>query len=284
MSKFLKKLRSEIGGTSNIIRVSEYHNEVIETDEYMRLSRNQNVYSIAKLFTVTAIGLLYDRGLLNLSDKVCDILSDDIPIQVMDNRWKDVTIEMALKHRIGLPSGFLDIDTTNSSVFGEDYLRYMLTYPLEYTPDTDSKYSDGAYYLLARVAEKICGCSLENYLWKTMLKELNYQEIAWSHCPMGHVIGATGLYIHSEDIVKLGIVYLNKGIYNGKLILSEEWCDLAVNRNYSLAWDETHTMYSKGGMYGQKLFIVPSQNRVVAIQSYGTDTKLIEKFIVNFTE
>ncbi len=157
--------------------------------------------------------------------------------------------EMALKHRIVVPNGFLDIDTTRSSVFGEDYLKYMLTYPLEYTPNTDSKYSDGAYYLLARVVEKICGCTLENYLWEKILKELNYQEIAWSHCPMGHVMGATGLYIYSEDMVKLGIIYLNKGIYNGKRILSEDWCNQAVDRNYSLAWDETHTIYSKGGMY-----------------------------------
>ncbi len=92
MSKFSEKLRAKIGSNSSVIRISEYYDGVIETDEYMRLSRNQNVYSVAKLFTVTAIGLLCDRGLINLNDKTCDILSDDIPTQGMDSRWKDVTI------------------------------------------------------------------------------------------------------------------------------------------------------------------------------------------------
>lgn len=286
MSRFLEELRKFIESQPfNVIRVSEIHNGGdIETDEYVKTNANQDVYSVAKFFTMTAIGILYDKGLLRLDERVCDILADELPESGMDERWHLCTVEMALRHRVGLPGGFLDIDTTKSSEFGEDYLRYMLTYPLEYTPDTASKYSDGAYYLLARIAEKKSGMSLENFMWKEVFLKLDFQEVAWSHCPMGHAMGATGLYISSADMAKLGLVYLDGGMYRGERILSEEWVKLAVDRNFSVDWDPTHTFYSKGGMYGQKLYISPAQNRVVALQGFGVNTNAIGNWIAEYEE
>lgn len=286
MSRFLEELRKFIETQPfNVIRISEIHNGgEIETDNYCNTNANQNVYSVAKVFTMTAIGLLYDKGLLRLDENVCDILADELPESGMDDRWHLCTVEMALRHRIGVPVGLLDIDTTDSSEFGEDYLGYMLTYPLAYTPDTDSKYSDAAYYLLSRIAEKKSGMSLENFLWKEVFLKLGFQEIAWSHCPQGHAMGATGLYISSADMAKLGLVYLDGGMYRGERILSEEWVKLAVDRNFSLDWDPTHTVYFKGGMHGQKLYISPAQNRVTALQGFGVNTDVIANWIAEYRD
>ena len=70
----------------------------------------QDTFSIAKVYTMTAIGLLYDRGLVRIDEKICDILGDLVPKDLPDKRWRDVTVEMALTHRAGLPVGNLDID------------------------------------------------------------------------------------------------------------------------------------------------------------------------------
>ncbi len=266
----------------DIIRISEYKDGKIETAECVPANPCQNTYSVAKAFTMTAIGLLYDRGLVKLDDKICDIFAEELPERGMDKRWYDCTVEMALTHRLGLPGGFLDIDCNPSSVFGEDYLNYMFTYPLEYTPDTDSKYSDGAFYLLSRIVEKKTGTGTDNFLWKEMFYKLGFQEMAWSHCPMGHVMGATGLYLHSADVVKLGAVYLNGGTYNGERFLSEEWTRLVPEKDFALGWDEERTMYFKGGMCGQKLYVIPSQNRAVAVSSFGGDTDVIAEWIKNY--
>ena len=160
----------------------------------------------------------------------------------------------------------------------------MLTYPLVYTPGTDSKYSDGAFYLLARVVEKKTGEVMDNFLWRELLWPMGFQEMAWSHCPKGHAMGATGLYISSEDMAKLGLVYLNKGIYGGERVLSEEWCSIAVERGYAFEWDESHTIYFKGGMCGQKLIVAPAQNRVVALQAYGANSNLIADFVRDYKD
>lgn len=284
MSRFMEEIKAFIDGqTTGVIRLSQsYRGGEIETLEYTPASICQNVYSVAKTFTMTAIGLLYDRGLLRVDEKICDILRDELPEEGMDERWRDSTVEMALTHRLGLPGGFLDIDVTKSSTFTDDFLHYLLTYPLVCAPGTEARYSDGAFYLLARVAEKKAGLGLDNFLWRELLNKLDFQEMAWSHCPRGHVIGATGLYIHAADMVKLGLLYLDGGLYRGERLLSKEWVDLVINRGFALNWDAQHCMLSKGGMYGQELIVVPEQGRVVALQSFKADSRAIANWVRDY--
>lgn len=278
MSRFLEYL-DEILKTCDfpMTRITEIHNGVSETLEVSPQNPCQNCYSVAKTFTMTAIGLLYDKDLLKTEDRLCDILADELPESGMDERWRSVTVDMLLTHSAGLPGGFLDIDCNRSLDFTEDYLRYTLTYPLDYTPGTDSKYSDGAYYLLSRIVEKLTGMGTDNFLWKEILFKMEFQEMAWSHCPSGHVMGATGLYIHSSDMAKLGQLYLDDGMWKGERLLSPQWTEIARERCYGLDWNEDRTIYYKGGMCGQKLMVLPAQNRVVAVQSFGGNSGVIER-------
>ena len=36
------------------------------------------IYSVTKLFIVTMMGILYDKGIIGLDDKISDILSDNL--------------------------------------------------------------------------------------------------------------------------------------------------------------------------------------------------------------
>ncbi len=280
MSRFLEGLSAYLKEIKMpIIRISEYKDGRIETVEFEETNFCRNVYSVAKTFAMTAIGILYDKGLVKVDEKICEILSDEIPENGMDERWKNATIENALTHKLGLPEGFLDIDCNKSSDFTDNYLDYLFRYPLECAPGEVYCYSDGAFYLISCIVEKITGICLDTFLWKELFLKLDFQEAAWSHCPKGHAMGGTGLYIHSSDMVKLGAVYLNNGIYNGKRILSEEWCRLAVEKGFALDWDdEEHILYQKGGMHGQSLMVIPSSGRAVAMQSFGGDTGIVKDF------
>ena len=62
---------------------------------------------------------------------------------------------------------------------------------------------------------------------------------------MGYPMGATGLYISSADMVKLGQVYLEGGTYYGRRILSEEWVIMSLEREYDFEWNETHQYFAK---------------------------------------
>ncbi len=287
MSRFLNELSAFLDTQSfPVIRIAEMHNgQAPAVLERAAANPCQNLYSVAKTFTMTAIGLLYDRHLIELDERVCDILADELPTAGMDERWYLGTVEMALTHKLGLPGGFLDIDVHHGTKeFGFDYLHYMLTYPLDYTPGEGEAYSDGAFYLLSRIVAKRANLPMENLLWKELFFPLGYREAAWSRCPMGYAMGATGLYITAEDAVKLGQVYLTGGLYEGKRILSEEWTAIAVRHHFALDWDHTHTIYAKGGMCGQSLMVCPSQNRVLMMQSYGGDCGAVMDFVRHYKD
>ena len=286
MSRFLDDLAAFASLQSfPVIRFAEIVGDgEPETVNLTETNRCQNVYSVAKAFCVTAVGILWDRGMIRLEDKVCSILSDELPSEGMDDRWRLCTVEMALSHQIGLPGGFLDIDVTHMREFGEDFLHYMLTFPLQYIPGTNSIYTDGAYYLISRVVEKIAGLPLDDFIWREIGLPLGFEELAWSHCPQGHAIGATGLYITAADMAKLGALYLGHGAYQGKCVFSHEWADIVFENCFSFDPHRTGKYYAKGGMNGQKLYVIPCQNRVVAMQSYGGNTEVIGDWICEYRE
>ena len=249
-----------------------------QSAQLLQTNACQNVYSVAKAYTMTAVGMLYDRGLLTPDTRIVDVFREELPAGT-DTRWEVSTVDMALRHRLGLPGGFLDIDCAPSTDFSADFLSYLFKAPLAYDPDTDEKYSDGAYYLLARIVDKLTGEHMDDFLWRELFVKTDVLEAAMSHCPQGHPIGATGLYIRSADMVKLGQLYLRGGMYKGKRLLSEEWIRLVLDREYCFGWDETHTVYQKGGMHGQKLVIDPVHNRAACMESFGANGDLFVEFV-----
>ena len=240
----------------------------------------QNSYSVAKAFVVTAIGILYDRGLIKPEDRITEILREECPADV-DPRWHEITVHDALLHRLGLPGGFLDIDTHKAEEFGHDYLTYMFRYPFDHEPRIQRSYTDGAYYMLARIVEKKAGMPIDNFLWDTLFYPLGFQEMAWSRCPMGHPMGATGLYIRTVDMVKLGQVYLNGGTYGDTRIISEEWVKLTLENGYELNKMKENS-YGKGGMNGQQLWVFPEKNHVIAWHGHHRHNADLHQWVLDY--
>ena len=272
MSRFLDAMRDELArlGDRGVFSVAEWYAGRVESLDIIKTNPCQNVYSVAKAFVVTAVGLLVDRGLLSTDEIVTDILADEIP-EGCQPAWYKTTVDMLLLHKVGLPGGFLDIDCYDSRNFGEDYLAYTLTYPTpeDYTPEK-STYTDAAFYILSRIVEKRAGEPLDNLLWRELLFPIGCLEAAFSRCPKGHPMGATGLYIRAAEAAKLGSIYLNGGMYGSRRILSETWVDTVLSRGYELKLKCGGRAYGKGGMRGQMLLVLPEQKRVIAWQGYGS--------------
>jgi CubicO group peptidase (beta-lactamase class C family) len=85
-------------------------------------------------------------------------------------------------------------------------------------------------------------------------------------------MGATGLYLRTEDMVKLGILYLNKGLWKGTRVISEEWVDLVLEQGYEFK-DQGNGWAGKGGMNGQMLTFHTKKGLAVAWHSYDRRAK-----------
>ncbi len=224
-----------------------------------------NCYSVAKAFTVTAFGMLADRGLLAPEDKLAKYLSPLFPAGC-DPRWYDITLDELLRHRAGIGTR-LDIDAEDARAFFSDYPAYVMSFGLIYDPGTDYRYTDAAYYLLSRVIKAACGKDPAELLRPICMKTMHFAEFAWSVCPEGYCMGATGLYLRTEDLLKLGVLYLREGDWMGERVISKEWVRTVLARGY-----EFHSIgggwFSKGGMRGQRVAFSPEKGLAVAWNSF----------------
>jgi len=271
----------ELGG--NIYTVAVMTDDGLETLRLVPANRCQDSYSVAKLYTTTAIGKLWDAGKLSMDDRIVDILGAHMPADA-DPNWQKVTVDHALRHRIGFETDCMDIDTMDASKFDSlDYLSIVLRHPVPQEPGEFRKYTDAAFYLLSRVVGEVAGMPLDKYLDDMLFRQFRCREIAWSRCPAGHPIGATGLYIPTHDMVKLGWAYMNGGVYEGERIFSEAWAKLAMERGYEL-YPMGEKFIGKGGMCGQKVMFHKTKRLAVAWHAYVNDGDALGKLLALLEE
>ena len=271
-SEFIRK------SNINVYRVAVMtSNGKSQVEAFQTCNPCQNSYSVSKFFTLTAIGLLWDDGLIEMDERLSDIFGSLCPTD-MPVEWNDRTVEMAILHHCGLPSGYLDIDSQDALDFGKDYLSYVLSTPPE--DPTEYSYTDAEFYLLSRVVSMRSGKPMLEYLWEKLFTPLEFREVAWSSCPMNYSMGATGLYIRTEDMVKLGALYLNKGVYNGHRILSEKWIDTVIKKEYLRPY--TPYGYGHGGMRGQMLAVFPKYDLALAWHGFHDKNEEIKEWIESF--
>ena len=273
MSKFLRGFAEYIkNNDGKIFSIAEITGDGEPEIVYLKENNlSQNIYSISKMFTVTAVGILCDRGLLSVDNTVTEILGDECP-EGYEPYWDRTTIDMLMRHMVGFPGGF-DTDVMDASQYDSDYLKEIMLKKWICPPDTERHYEDAVYYVLSRIVNRVSGKTLFNFCWENIFLPLKFKEAAWSCCPKGHAIGATGLYIRCEDMIKLGAVYLNGGEYMGQRIVSEKWVQKVLGRTYEFMPNGIKDSYNKGGLYGQELLVIPCDNKVIAWQ--GCDRRKV---------
>lgn len=240
-----------------------------------------DTYSVSKAFTMTAIGLCFDRGLVKPADRITALFADQLPAD-LDPTWHRVTVDDVLRHRMGIEKGFLDIDVEDINDYPtRDFLSIIFNTRLTVEPGEHYCYSDAAYYLLSRVVTRVSGEAMDDMLMREIFLPTGCREAAWSKCPQGFAMGATGLYTRSIDIARLGQIFAHGGMWGDRRILSEAWVNLAMERSYSLNL-RSNGAYTKGGMRGQMFYFNPQTGRSVGWLAYEREKRsdLIVKLLI----
>jgi CubicO group peptidase (beta-lactamase class C family) len=121
----------------------------------------------------------------------------------------------------------------------------------------------------------------ENVIFHTKEEQLdimkNYNSHGWVADPQGINTAAWGLFLTPVDMAKIGKLYLNRGVYNGKQIVSSEWIDesTAVHSrwdklSYGYLWwiiDEKEHSFAALGDGGNVIYVNPEKNIVIVIAS-----------------
>jgi len=266
----------------NVFSICEICDGESETAVIRENIRCHNTYSVAKLFACTTLGILEDQGKLDIDELVFPILEDKFP-EGFDPKWRDVKISDVIRQRAGFGAGVnpLDIDADNAATWDRDFLKIVLSQRLEHEPGTHYQYTDAAFYLASRIATAKTGETIDKIMIRELLEPLHFAEYAFSTDPEGYPIAATGMYISTEDMAKLGQLYVQDGVYDGKQILSKRFVDEAFERTFELyPLDDVGNAYGKGGMNGQMLYMNRKTKRVVAIHSYQADVDAFVSYLL----
>ena len=235
------------------------------------------LHSLSKSFTSTAIGLLVDEGKLSLYDRVISFFPEYEASA--DFKLKSMRIRDLLTMNTG------HIVEPRVWGKGDDWVKTFLEAKVEVPPGTHFKYNSTATFMLSVILQKVTGEKLVDYLDTRLFQPLKIKKPDWDVSPNGYNTGGWGLYIRTEDIAKLGQLYLQKGRWNGRQLLSQKWVEMATakqvsngsnpqndwNQGYGFQfWRCRHNCYRGDGAAGQYCIVMPDQDAVVAITS-GTD-------------
>ena len=119
--------------------------------------------SVTKQFTATAILQLVEKGELSLNDKLSKFFPD-YP------KADSVTIHMLLSHSSGLALGFKELAL--STISSDSAYSEIKKMPYEFSPGTNSAYSNIGYYLLAKIIEKVSGEQYAVFLRKNIFEKV----------------------------------------------------------------------------------------------------------------
>lgn len=186
-------------------------------------NRLLNVRSIAK--SVLAIGslILMEKSQFdfNMDSYIYPSLEDCITLTNKDNikYLKETKVKHLLSHSVGYDKSLL-MSKDIEGIPEEDLLNLCINYPIKYKPGIHFQYSNASYYLLSVVMENYLNSSLYEFLKDNLFDKLDIKPVRWDSYGK-FIVGASKLYISDLDMIKIGILLLNKGRYKNTSILSE---------------------------------------------------------------
>lgn len=243
----------------------------------------RNIYSHTKSYVVTAIGIAIEEGLLTLDDRLVDAFPDAVPANASERLGR-----ITLRHLLTMSSGFdrpyLMNEDRRGGVGAPDYLAYMLSRLVEAEPGDHFCYSSADSDLAGRMLEQATGERLGEYVFRTVFDKLDQGFPLWEADPQGHHIAGGGIHMTLRDMLKIGQVYLNGGVWHGRRIVSADWVRLASSRHIDTPADNVWTCgygfqfwmspypgaFRADGAYGQITTVLPQQGLVVAMQCHET--------------
>jgi CubicO group peptidase (beta-lactamase class C family) len=281
-----------------------HHGELVTWDRDML----HVIMSVTKSITSTCIGIAIDEGFIeSVHQSIFDYLPEH---QHLNTDGKDeITIEHLLTMISGLewdewgaPLSSPDNDIVGIWFSDKDPIAFILERTLLDEPGTSFTYSGGNMIVLGEIIKYATKMNIDEFSGKYLFEPLDIDSFDWwEQFENGVFETGGGLKMTPRDMVKIGVTFLNDGVWNGERIISEQWVEKSANSyrdnkginvpgtdkknvGYSYSWwtmtysnsgKEIHTFYA-GGWGGQNILVFPELNAVVVTTggTYASSTRI----------
>lgn len=294
LEKLLAEIDSKPVGLDSVLVIRK---GVIILEKYyggQKADTLHELFSITKSFIATLMGIALDQGKLSgVDSKVSDVLPGRAYANP-DPRKDAMTVDNLLTMSSGLD--WMEGDAAYGAMWrSPDWVKFVMDEAMVAQPGKKFNYCSGCTHVLAAIIQEQVGTDVETYARKNLFEPLGITKASWDKNPQGQPIGGWGLKISARDMAKLGYLYLHKGAWDGKQVVSSTWVETATQKHIdNPSWrldygyqfwiaraDGVYVMLGRGG---QMVYVDPSRSLIVVFTagdvSHDVELDLIEKYVV----
>jgi CubicO group peptidase (beta-lactamase class C family) len=240
--------------------------------------------SATKSFVSALAGIALDKQFIKSKTEPVLSYFPEYTLGNNSDAKKKITIENLLTNQ----SGF-DCDISNDASKGNetkmgysnDWVKFTLDLPMIDTPGGKGMYCSGNVIVAGRIIEKATGMPLPQFAEKYLFTPMGIKQYYWKFKPdPSSAEDFCQVYLRPRDMAKFGLLYLNKGKWQGKQLISEDWINASLSKHstiqgvqYGYLWwikylDADGVRYygkAAQGNGGQKIYIWEDLNLITVI-------------------
>ncbi|MFD2332233.1 serine hydrolase domain-containing protein [Cohnella sp. GCM10020058] len=142
--------------------------------------------------------------------------------------------DMTLLHLLTMTAGFRWDEFGGLNSFPRmtreaNWVAHVLNQPLSDSPGTRMTYNSGVSQMLSAILSEAVGMSVARFAEETLFDSIGIDAYAWETDPQGIHTGGFGLRLRPADLLKLGELMLQRGMWDHTRLFPAELADIAVS-------------------------------------------------------
>lgn len=233
-------------------------------------------FSISKAVVSAMVGIAISEGKIQGTDTSIAAYFPELTNQ----GFEPVTIEHLLDHTSGIHYKEIQKHVGGALEFywGNNLSTDIFNINPVFPPGEHFEYSNINTQLLALILERATGMSISQYLQEKIWNPLGMEYPAFWSLSNNETDGIEKAFCclnaRTIDFAKFGRLYLNRGNWNGKQIIPEEWIEetlhaskesgqrLTYHYNWGIGPKKYGSFYAIG-LYGQLIYVYPEKNVIL---------------------
>lgn len=276
----IEEIREFASQKENIRSVLISQNDHILGEWYFdRFDRDslESLRSATKSIMSLLIGIAVDQGFIGDVDDDISKYLEDVPEDKQ---------ELKVRHLLSMTSGAQwnegsGYNDWNKMIDSGNPYRFWMERKLKHTPGGQWQYSSGDMHMLSVILTEASGMSTLKFAKKYFFDPLGITHYDWQKFKDGYYAGGSRLSLKPRDMLKIGQLCKQLGVYNGQRIISEQYLKTSTSiqtefqqsgnlrEGYGFGWWAVEVgekrAYMAMGYGGQAIVIIPSEEIVVSV-------------------
>jgi|CXWL01.1.fsa_nt_gi CubicO group peptidase (beta-lactamase class C family) len=218
-----------------------------------------DIRSAGKTFASIMLGAAMESGApINPDTRVYDLMASLGPFENPDPRKAHITMAHLLTHTAGLACNDNDDNSPGNEgrlwdQSNPNFWQYTLNLPQAFEPGERYAYCSANLNLVGGALNAATGESLPELFDRIIARPLQFGRYYWNVMPNGEGYLGGGAYLRPRDLLKVGQMYIDGGVWRGQRIVSREWVERSTSPRIEispattgLTQEEFENFYSPG--------------------------------------